>query len=1601
MSPLISIVITTYNRATFLEAAIASLLQQTYPDFELLIWDDGSTDGSVELAQAYAQRDRRVRVIQANHQGRVAALKAAIVHTSGTYLGWVDSDDWLAPTTLEKTVAVLQANAQVGMVYTDYVEVNEQGQVLQTGHRCSTPYSKDLLLVEFMTFHFRLLRRSLYDQVGGIDRSLDFVEDYDLCLRLSEITQIHHLQEPLYYYRIHSGSASQQLNLEQILRSRAVIQQALRRRGMAQTHVLEVNLPSGRFTLRRKPTLSPLRTLHSARSEQRFLNLNRSLLSLLAAVPVVAGMGAVAQTQLAQAQIAPASDGTNTSVTPVGNRFDIGGGTLSGDRVNLFHSFEQFGLNPGQIANFLANPQLQNILGRVVGNNPSVINGLIQVSGGTPNLFLLNPAGIIFGANASLNVPASFSASTANGVSFGNGAWFNTHGANDYAALNGSPTGFAFSMIQPGAIANAGNLAVESGQSITLLGGTVVNTGSLSAPGGTITIAAVPGQNLVRLSQQGSLLNLEFQPLATDFRADQTDITNQSSPPTLPQLLTGGNLSNATGLTLNPDGSVQLTASGVTIPTAAGTAIVSGQVSTATSLPANSSITVVGNQVGLVGANLDASGVNGGTIRIGGDYQGRNTLPAAAQTYISADSILAADALQQGNGGRVIVWADKTTQFGGTIRARGGAISGNGGFVEVSGKENLLYRGAVDTTAPNGNTGTLLLDPADIFIQAGAGVSGFSGLTLFADPGPTTIFQSELQAVGFANTNLLIQATNSITFDPTIAALNFAIGTGSITFQSGGTITMAPTTTLSAPTRNVTMIADSLSLGTINTSPPPFTLGNGGNITLQATGNITAGDLIGNGYSIGVPSSGGAIAVQSATGAIALGNIQSTGLPFSAGAVSGNTVTLQTSSNGGNISFASIDTRGTSLFSPANGGNVVITARGEVRGTGQVPTSLGNTIVTTGALGAPSGSISITHDGGTTNQPFTVQNGAITATSGNGTAFALNALSPVDPDALISGQTFGFSVSPFATSTGKVQIAFQNDVPTLNPIAPLPATTLDQPLNFTVASLGLVAADQNADSPLAIRVAAIAPGAILRINGVNALPGTLIAPDATLEYVPPPGFVGLLSNAFSITVDDVISTSAPQAIALQVQSSNSSSTNIPSTNIPNVCVLTTCQVLDPKFDVPPVPEFALTSVLPEQRFTDAFSAYLGLGETQTKSIDQQKEIAQTIERETGAKPAFIYISFVPASLKASDVAAVVSGTGDSRKSPDRATDQLEILVVTAKGDVVRKRIPGATRAEVLELAQAFRLEVSDPRKTRTKRYLGMGQQLYRWFVAPVAETLQFRKINNLVFLMDEGLRSLPIAALHDGQNFLVENYSIGLMPSLSLTDTRFRNIQEFKLLSLGISESTDGQNPLPAVPLEVSTLVNNLWSGKSFLNETATIATLKSARQQQPYGIIHLATHADFRSGSLENSYIQLWNERLRMDQVRQLGWNDPTVELLVLSACSTALGDRDAELGFAGLAVQAGVKTAVASLWAVNDVATTALITRFYRELKSAPIKAEALRQAQIGMIQGQISIEGNQIQGAEKTPILLPEGTRITRDRVLSHPYYWAPFTMIGSPW
>ena len=538
-----------------------------------------------------------------------------------------------------------------------------------------------------------------------------------------------------------------------------------------------------------------------------------------------------------QAQsITSAPDGTGTIATPSGNQIDITGGTLSPDQTNLFHSFSQFGLSTNEIANFVSNPNIHNILGRVTGGNASVINGLIQVTGGNSNLYLINPAGMIFGANAQLNVPASFTATTATGIGFGANHWFNATEANNYAELVGEPSQLAFNVSQPGSLINAGNLAVNEGQNLTLIGGNVINTGTLRAPGGTITIAAVPGSNLVKISQPGHLLSLEIDP-------NQTSNSSNISPLSLPQLITGEGVTQATGVMVNEQGQVVLTASGAVVPSDGATTIASGTLNT--SGQTGGRVQVLGNKVGLVGANINASGTNGGgTVLIGGDYQGQGTVPNAQFTFGDSQTTINADATSQGNGGKVIVWADDTTRFFGKIRARGD----NGGFVETSGKKGLEVSGAtVDAGAINGQAGTWLLDPSDITISNAATTGG-----TFPDFNP-------IGATGNINITDLANALATGT-SVTISTAGGTGGNGDIFLDNSLTATATNNALLTLTGRYLTPSADStinitngnlaINLNAVNPSPTPpaGTIQNAINAVGTVTGTTTislgAGTLI-------------------------------------------------------------------------------------------------------------------------------------------------------------------------------------------------------------------------------------------------------------------------------------------------------------------------------------------------------------------------------------------------------------------------------------------------------------------------------------------------------------------------------------------------------------------------------------------------------------------------------------------------------------------------------------------------------------------------------------------------------------------------------------
>ncbi|MDY7002624.1 MAG: CHAT domain-containing protein [Cyanobacteriota bacterium] len=381
-----------------------------------------------------------------------------------------------------------------------------------------------------------------------------------------------------------------------------------------------------------------------------------------------------------------------------------------------------------------------------------------------------------------------------------------------------------------------------------------------------------------------------------------------------------------------------------------------------------------------------------------------------------------------------------------------------------------------------------------------------------------------------------------------------------------------------------------------------------------------------------------------------------------------------------------------------------------------------------------------------------------------------------------------------------------------------------------------------------------------------------------------------------------------------------------------------------------------------------------------------REIFSQIEAQTKQKPAAIYVITHPNQLTDQ-----IEGI-----ELQNFTSGLTLMLVLPDGKPIVKSIPDVEAKKLRRIAKEFYIEVSDPRTTGWPA----ARQLYQWLIAPLEADLKKAGINTLLFYLDRELRSIPLAALYDGQNFLIENYNFSLIPSLNLTNASYEKLENAEILAMGMSEFVD-KPTLPSVPTEILTITEKLWSGEVLLNQSFTLENLQKKRSEQTFKIIHIATHANF---SPQNPpYIQLWDRKLPLKELRNLEWHkQPQVELLVLSACETGLGNTsESEMGFAGLAHQAGVKSALASLWQVSDMGTLGLMVEFYRNLKSSSIKAEALRQAQLALLRGEVEIEADLLHSNGGDASISNTLAFRLQTENLSHPYYWAGFTMVGSPW
>ena len=473
---------------------------------------------------------------------------------------------------------------------------------------------------------------------------------------------------------------------------------------------------------------------------------------------------------------------------------------------------------------------------RVTSNDPSQILGQISAPG---SVFLINPSGIIFGRSAVVDVgnlvATTLTASTADLL----------NGRNVFSVAPGGS----------GSVRNEGLISASPGGSVSLIGPRVVNTGTIATPGGTTGLVAgervsvdFEGDGLVRYQVDAGAAQALVEH-SGQIVADGGRVAIQASArdALLDTVLNVDGVVRARGVSVR-NGEIYLDGGSRGTVQVSGTLDASGGAAQA----AGGQIRVLGENVGLFGAaRLDASGASGGgSVLIGGNYQGQGPEHNASRTFVGRDVSIAADAVIAGNGGKVIVWADDWTRFYGAVSARGGERAGDGGFVEVSGKHNLAFDGNVVTNAPVGKQGTLLLDPGDLYVGADPGsvpssieiIRGTTnnGTTTFATTTGDNYFVTGTKFS--ANTSYVLQASGTVTFN---ADVNFG-SQGSNTVQVNGGLAIVSSdftiTTGTSPTNGgaLILVAPAMTLGSINTNGGMLTIDNASSAG-QAAGAVISG----------------------------------------------------------------------------------------------------------------------------------------------------------------------------------------------------------------------------------------------------------------------------------------------------------------------------------------------------------------------------------------------------------------------------------------------------------------------------------------------------------------------------------------------------------------------------------------------------------------------------------------------------------------------------------------------------------------------------------------------------------------------------------------
>lgn len=322
--------------------------------------------------------------------------------------------------------------------------------------------------------------------------------------------------------------------------------------------------------------------------------------------------------------------------------------------------------------------------------------------------------------------------------------------------------------------------------------------------------------------------------------------------------------------------------------------------------------------------------------------------------------------------------------------------------------------------------------------------------------------------------------------------------------------------------------------------------------------------------------------------------------------------------------------------------------------------------------------------------------------------------------------------------------------------------------------------------------------------------------------------------------------------------------------------------------------------------------------------------------------------------------------------PILLSNRLEVIVALPNQPLLR-HTTNVSQTEVESLLEKLRFSLTKPYTLREVQTL--STQVYQWLLEPFTAELAQNKSQTLVFILDGILRNIPMSALYDGKNYLIEKYAIALTPGLQLIDPKPLERGELTALTAGLSESRHGFIPLSFVEQEVKE-IQSVIKSRVLLNQDFTEPNLQQAIEQISFPIVHLATHGQFSSKAAQ-TFILAYDRPITVNELDTLLrqgelLRSKAIELLVLSACETATGDKRAALGLAGVAVKAGARSTLASLWNLDDETSALMMSQFYQQLINPKItKAEALRTAQLNVLS----------------------------NSRYQHPRYWAPYVLVGN--